>query len=91
MNGTTIDGKPSEPLNVRLRCEKDKQSHKYYIVVTWDLPAEPNGNLSGFWVRNFFKTMFNFESNLTCVKVAEKFFILKIPNNKFQFCIEFCI
>lgn len=59
VNGTTIDGQPSEPLNVRVYCNSPAQGdgdghQKYSVLVTWEAPAEPNGQLAHYWVSRRF-------------------------------------
>lgn len=49
VSGKTIDGKPSPPLNVKMLC--DKSGNRYFVTVTWDAPAHPNGHLIHFTVR----------------------------------------
>lgn len=60
VNGTTIDGAPSPPRNVVARCERDGDN--FYVSVTWDPPAQPNGQLVHFTVRSL---SFIFHSGIT--------------------------
>ena len=50
VNGTTIDGKPSAPKSVAVRCERDGASHNHYVTVSWESPLEPNGQVINFLV-----------------------------------------
>lgn len=50
VNGTTIDGAPSMPQNVALRCERDQNNNNFYVDASWDPPAQPNGQLVHFTV-----------------------------------------
>ena len=49
VNGTTIDGAPTAPRNVEARCERDGDN--FHVSVTWDPPAQPNGQLVHYTVR----------------------------------------
>uniref|UniRef100_A0A0P5PRA2 protein-tyrosine-phosphatase n=1 Tax=Daphnia magna TaxID=35525 RepID=A0A0P5PRA2_9CRUS len=44
----TIDGKPSPPRNVKMLC--DRNGNRYFVTVTWEAPAHPNGQLIHFSV-----------------------------------------
>ena len=48
VEGKTLDGKPSPPQNVKMRC--DRNANRYFATVTWEAPAHPNGQLKHFTV-----------------------------------------
>ncbi len=50
VNGTTLDGAPSVPRNVAMRCGRHGNNHNFYVNVSWDPPSQPNGHLVQFSV-----------------------------------------
>lgn len=49
VEGKTLDGVPTEPVNVEMHCERDANNH-HVATVKWDPPLEPNGQLVHFTV-----------------------------------------
>lgn len=49
VQGKTLDGVPSPPVNVEVRCEKNSNKN-HMATVSWDAPVEPNGQLLHFTV-----------------------------------------
>ncbi|CAD7082783.1 unnamed protein product [Hermetia illucens] len=50
VNGTTIEGKASEPLNVRTVCTHYNITRRNSVKVDWDPPATPNGKIISYQV-----------------------------------------
>ena len=48
VKGKTLDGKPSPPRNVKMLC--DRNGNRYFVTVTWEAPAQANGQLVHFSV-----------------------------------------
>lgn len=44
----TIEGKPSPPRNVKMLC--DRNGNRYFVTVTWEAPAQANGQVIHFAV-----------------------------------------
>ena len=54
VNGTTLDGKPTEPRKVHISCNSPPQNEgnlKHSVDVTWETPAKTNGQLAHYRVR----------------------------------------
>lgn len=43
VNGTTMDGAPSRPLNLRVFCRQTNVSSRSSVEIHWDVPERPNG------------------------------------------------
>lgn len=43
VNGTTMDGAPSQPLNLRVFCRQTNVSSRSSVEIFWETPERPNG------------------------------------------------
>ncbi|XP_055376748.1 tyrosine-protein phosphatase 69D [Condylostylus longicornis] len=48
INGTTMDGKASEPRNLKIDCRHLNISRLNKVMVTWDTPQFPNGKVVSY-------------------------------------------
>lgn len=50
VNGTTMDGMASPPLNLKIKCQHLNISRRNRVEIEWDKPTNPNGVVIGFHV-----------------------------------------
>ena len=43
VNGTTMDGQPTKPLNLRVFCRQTNVSSRSSVEIQWEAPERPNG------------------------------------------------
>lgn len=50
VNGTTLDGLSSAPLNLRIKCEHFNISRRNKVELEWDPPSVPNGIIMSYQI-----------------------------------------
>lgn len=50
VNGTTMDGNASPPLNLKIKCEHLNISRRNRVEVEWDPPVNPNGVVMSYHI-----------------------------------------
>lgn len=84
----TSDGQATPPLNVQLNCNFNTQLGVTNGIITWNAPASPAGNITGYNISLEGFANFRGANNRTLLEEFNEHYIYKIGNNNITAPLE---